>query len=167
MAGNLQRVAPYFWRKSLAFAAWPTEITARRPLFCRCFPLFFLPKTARLDRRRCRDKSVDWSARLSALPSNIMKEPICQLNTIYFASRERHPSLLKQLCPNPAILHGLLKCFQKGDQRLLVGIIESGAEIVAAIDDVIGAFAQREELLAHIGEDLPRLIVGGTWRQCL
>jgi len=63
MAGNLQRAASHFWRKSWAFAAWPTEITAERPLFCRCFPLFFLPKTARLGSRRCRHKSVDWSAR--------------------------------------------------------------------------------------------------------
>src|SRR5271165_6999974 len=56
---------------------------------------------------------------------------------------------------------------QKSDQRLFVGIAEVGAEIVAAVDDVIRAFAQREELLANIREYLARLLVASARRQCL
>src|SRR6266436_6198161 len=56
---------------------------------------------------------------------------------------------------------------EEGDQRLRVAIAEVGAEVMAAIDDVIRAFAQYKELLADVREYLARLIVGGARRQRL
>ena len=41
---------------------------------------------------------------------------------------------------------------------MLVRIAQFGAEIVSAIDDVIRAFAEREQLFSNIGENLPRLL---------
>jgi len=38
---------------------------------------------------------------------------------------------------------------------------------VTAIDDVIRAFAEREQLFSNIGKNLPRLLVAGAWRQRL
>jgi hypothetical protein len=58
-----------------------------------------------------------------------------------------------------------LECLQERDQCVLVGVAESGAEIVAAVDDVIRAFAEHKQLFADIGKDLPRLLVGGAPRQ--
>jgi hypothetical protein len=42
---------------------------------------------------------------------------------------------------------------------------QRGAEVMTAIDDVILAFAQPEQLLADIGEDLARLVVARTLGQ--
>ena len=55
---------------------------------------------------------------------------------------------------------------QKRDQRLLIGVTEVGTEVMAAVDDIIRTFAQREELLSYIREYLTRLLVRGAGRQC-
>src|SRR4029077_12802505 len=56
---------------------------------------------------------------------------------------------------------------QEGDQRPLVGVTEVGAEVMAAVDDVIRAFAQCEEPFSHICEDPACLVVRGVRRQRL
>ena len=44
-----------------------------------------------------------------------------------------------------ATRHAVLKGDEVGDQRLALGIAERGAEVVATVDHVIGAFAEPDQ----------------------
>src|SRR5262245_49121426 len=63
---------------------------------------------------------------------------------------------------------------QELDERPLVGVAQArllleavGAEVVAAVDHEVRALAELEHGVDEVGEDLPRLIVGGAHRQLL
>jgi hypothetical protein len=73
LAGNLQRARSRSPQKSWTFARARAEITANRPLFFRCFPLFF-------EAARVTDTVLLRERVPKSYINNIIKSIICQYN---------------------------------------------------------------------------------------